>query len=82
MTLAMQMRALPEAVVDLAYRIYASDPLNALDRLTESLSDHDLRMLATIALRDGPEAAERFYRSRPRRLRVVGSLRRPAGARS
>lgn len=69
--LATSLRSLPESVVDLAYRIYANDPLHAVDRLVESLNDHDLRQLATIALNDGPAAAERYYLSRPRRLRVA-----------
>lgn len=68
---APRMHALPECVVELAYRIYSNDPLHALDRLVASLTDDDLRQLATIALNDGPAAAERYYLSRPRRLRVA-----------
>jgi hypothetical protein len=65
------LRALPESVIELAFRIYADDPLHAVDRLVESLADNDLRQLAAIAIEAGPDAAEMFYRSRPRRLRVT-----------
>ncbi|MBU3989789.1 MAG: hypothetical protein KJ702_10810 [Gammaproteobacteria bacterium] len=67
----MQLRTLPEAIYDLAVKIYPCAGPDAVRRLVDSLSGHDLRMLETIALRDGPEAAEQFYLSRPRRLRVI-----------
>jgi hypothetical protein len=66
----LRMHVLPDAIYDLACRIFPGDA-GAIRRLTDALSDHDLKMLATIALRDGPAAAERYYLSRPRRLRVI-----------
>jgi hypothetical protein len=74
MIAGLPMRALPEAVVELAYRLFPHDQLNAISRMVDGLSDHDLRMLATIALRDGDQAAERFYRSRPRGFRRIGRV--------
>lgn len=68
------MRALPEALVETAYRIFKSDPLHALDRLVASLTGDDLQQMAVIALRDGVDAAERFYRSRPHRFRRIGRI--------
>jgi hypothetical protein len=68
------MRMLPESLVEVAYKIFAHDPLHALDRLTGSMTDHDLRLLATIAMRDGTEAAEDFYRSRPRGVQRIGRV--------
>lgn len=70
----MPMRTLPECVCELAFQLFPHDQLNAIARLTSSLSDHDLRLLSTIAMRDGPEAAERFFRSRSRGFRRVGRV--------
>lgn len=63
-------RVIPDAVYDLAVKLYPQAGPDAIGLLADSLSDHDMRMLSVIALRDGPVAAEQFYRSRPRRLRV------------
>lgn len=67
-------RTLPESLVELAYKIFAHDPLHALDRLTDSLNEHDLRMLQTVAARDGMAAAEHYFRSRPRGIRRIGRI--------
>ena len=66
----MSVRILPQIVYELACQLYPADGPNAIRRLVDGLSEHDLRMMATIALRDGPDAALAFYHTRPRRLRV------------
>lgn len=45
------MRVLTQSVIDPAYRIYAHDPLHAAARLIASITNHDLRMQAIIALK-------------------------------
>lgn len=64
-------RTLPEAVYELALKIYPQAGPDAIRRLADSLSEPDLKRLELIALRDGLAAAELFYLSRPRRLRVI-----------
>jgi hypothetical protein len=67
------MRVLPEALVELAFKLFPSNP-NAISLVIDGLTLHDQRMLATIAMRDGPEAAEQYFRSRRRGIRRIGRV--------